>query len=128
MFGQPVFDMAPPGTDHGAIQANLARLVGNHLERQSGRWSATERVDADGLLALPPVGFEGAATCVLHKLQPGLARHHPRPAGSQTVNVAPSPSRLSIANCPRWRLMMCFTIASPSPVPPTARDRPVSTR
>ena len=58
VFGQPVFDMAPPGTDHGAIQANLARLVGNHLERQSGRWSATERVDADGLLALPPVGFE----------------------------------------------------------------------
>ena len=38
------------------------------------------------------------------------------------------PSSLSISNWPRWRLVMCLTIANPSPVPPAARERPLSTR
>ncbi len=67
---------------------------------------------------------EGIVTADLRR-----PRHHAFPAaGSQTVKVAPSPSRLSIASWPRWRLTMCLTIARPSPVPPTARDRPLSTR
>ena len=49
-------------------------------------------------------------------------------AGSHTLTVVPLPSSLSISNCPRWRLTMCLTIASPSPVPPTARERPLSAR
>ena len=54
---------------------------------------------------------------------------HPfAPVGSQMVNVAPSPSRLSMASWPRCRLTMCLTMARPSPVPPMARERPVSTR
>ena len=48
--------------------------------------------------------------------------------GSQTENVEPLPSSLSISSTPRCRLTMCLTIASPSPVPPALRDRPLSTR
>ncbi len=48
--------------------------------------------------------------------------------GSHTLTVVPIPSSLSIDSCPRWRLTMCLTMARPSPVPPAARERPVSTR
>ena len=48
--------------------------------------------------------------------------------GNHTLTMVPAPSSLSIRSWPRWRLTMCRTIASPSPVPPTARDRPLSTR
>src|SRR5262249_3222900 len=48
--------------------------------------------------------------------------------GSRTVNVAPCPSMLSICSRPRWRLTMCLTSARPSPVPPSARLCPTSTR
>ena len=43
-------------------------------------------------------------------------------AGSNTVKVLPSPSLLSMLSRPWWRLTMCLTMASPSPVPPRSRD------
>ena len=49
-------------------------------------------------------------------------------SGRHTEKVEPTPSSLSISRMPRWRLTMCLTMARPSPVPPTARERAVSTR
>src|SRR6185437_183101 len=47
---------------------------------------------------------------------------------SRTVKTDPSPSSLAMSSRPRWRLTICLTIARPSPVPPMARERAVSTR
>ncbi|MDB5372429.1 MAG: hypothetical protein JWP04_1071 [Belnapia sp.] len=58
--------------------------------------------------------------------EPGRPDHPP--AGSQTRKQAPLPGSLSISSSPRWRLTICLTMASPSPVPPALRDRPRSTR
>src|SRR5439155_25152035 len=53
----------------------------------------------------------------------------PVPAeGSRTRTVVPRPSVLSIPSAPSCACTMCLTIASPSPVPPSARDRAFSTR
>jgi hypothetical protein len=49
-------------------------------------------------------------------------------SGRCAVNVAPCPSTLSIVSRPPWRLRMCLTSASPSPVPPWARLSATSTR
>ena len=42
--------------------------------------------------------------------------------------VDPAPSTLCTVTWPLWAATMCLTIASPSPVPPVARDRAGSTR
>ena len=49
-------------------------------------------------------------------------------AGSHTVTVVPSRSRLSRRNWPRWSCTICLTIARPRPVPPNSRERARSTR
>ena len=43
-------------------------------------------------------------------------------------NCSPPPSRLLTRMLPRWRMTAFLTIASPSPVPPSGRLRPLSTR
>ena len=43
-------------------------------------------------------------------------------------NCSPPPSRLLTRMLPRWRMTAFLTIASPSPVPPSDRLRPLSTR
>ena len=48
-------------------------------------------------------------------------RPPPHPSGRMTENRLPSPTTLSTRSQPRWRLTMCFTMASPSPVPPLHR-------
>ncbi len=45
-----------------------------------------------------------------------------------TSIVVPRPGLLSAATSPPWASTRCFTIDSPSPVPPASRDRPASTR
>src|SRR5260370_12992736 len=53
------------------------------------------------------------------------------PAGrgrKNTVKTEPIPGVLSISRAPRWWLRMCLTIAKPSPVPPSSRERALSTR
>ncbi len=52
----------------------------------------------------------------------------PSAAGSVKLTVVPWPSALSIRSSPPWAWTRCFTIASPSPVPPTSRERVLSTR
>jgi len=56
----------------------------------------------------------------------------PKPAqplpGTHTRNCEPWPISLSMLNCPRCRVRICFTMASPSPVLPSPRPRPLSTR
>ena len=49
-----------------------------------------------------------------------------RPAVTDTV--VPIPTRLAMSRRPRCRSAMCLTIARPSPVPPSERLRPASTR
>ncbi len=51
-------------------------------------------------------------------------RHHGTSiAGRVMVNVAPFPRSLVTATLPPWPATMCFTIASPSPVPSMAFRR-----
>ena len=52
----------------------------------------------------------------------------PHAAGNKIVNVDPRPNRLSTLIVPPILSTTCFTIDSPNPVPPTARDRALSTR
>ena len=44
------------------------------------------------------------------------------------MNVDPVPGRLHSRTSPPWLASTCLTIASPSPVPPVARERAGSTR
>ncbi len=59
---------------------------------------------------------------------PGQAVSSREGRGIRTWKVEPSPSRLSTPASPPWASAMCLTIAKPSPVPPSSRDRPLSTR
>ena len=43
-------------------------------------------------------------------------------------NRKPPVGRLVTDIVPPWNITACFTIASPSPVPPNCRERPLSTR
>ena len=43
-------------------------------------------------------------------------------------NCSPPPSRLLTRMLPRWRMTAFLTMARPSPVPPSDRLRPLSTR
>jgi HAD-hyrolase-like protein len=47
---------------------------------------------------------------------------------SHTRTVVPRPGSLSIRKSPLCANTRCLTIASPSPVPPSSRDRALSTR
>ena len=49
-------------------------------------------------------------------------------SGNRTSNADPFPTVLRTVTSPPIASTMCFTIESPSPVPPTSRDRPASTR
>src|SRR5690606_22480459 len=51
-----------------------------------------------------------------------------RVAGNRTANLLPAPGRLVMSSVAWWRSTTCLTIASPSPVPPVARERLRSTR
>ena len=44
------------------------------------------------------------------------------------MNVDPVPGLLQMLTPPLWFCATCLTIANPSPVPPVARDRALSTR
>ena len=48
--------------------------------------------------------------------------------GSVTRTVVPRPGSLSMRSWPPWANTRCLTIASPRPVPPSSRDRALSTR
>ena len=50
------------------------------------------------------------------------------PTGNSTVNVLPCPGVLSTPTRPPNDCARCFTIESPSPVPPSSRERALSTR
>ena len=49
-------------------------------------------------------------------------------AGSNNVKVEPLPNWLSTLTVPFMRSMMCLTMERPKPVPPTSRERALSTR
>jgi len=51
-----------------------------------------------------------------------------RRRGRRTKMVSPAPSRFSAHTSPPWSWATCFTMLSPSPVPPVSRERPFSTR
>lgn len=49
-------------------------------------------------------------------------------SGNVNQKVEPKPTRLSTPTSPPMASTKCFTIESPSPVPPMSRERPESTR
>ena len=59
-------------------------------------------------------------------MQESSARRYP--IGNQTRTWVPTPSVLSMASRPRWRITIWRVMASPSPVPPLWRERAPSTR
>ena len=59
---------------------------------------------------------------------PRQTREESRAAGSVTVKTEPLPGVLWMSSRPRWRLTTCLTMARPSPVPPSWRERALSTR
>jgi len=59
----------------------------------------------------------------------GWMSHAPLPqVGRRSVKTAPLPGSLATAAVPPWMSAICLTIARPSPVPPSSRLRPLSTR
>src|SRR5690606_29099574 len=48
--------------------------------------------------------------------------------GMRSVNVDPTPGLLHSRTSPPWLAATCLTMASPSPVPPVARERALSAR
>lgn len=44
------------------------------------------------------------------------------------MNLLPLGLLPSTQTCPPWASTMCFTMARPSPVPPSSRERALSTR
>ena len=48
--------------------------------------------------------------------------------GNLTVKVVPTPTSLATPTSPPYRPTICLTMDSPSPVPPSSRLRPLSTR
>ena len=51
-----------------------------------------------------------------------------RSGGKRSAKVLPLPGSLLISSSASCRMAMCLVMARPSPVPPTARERPRSTR
>ncbi|KAG0921493.1 hypothetical protein G6F32_015075 [Rhizopus arrhizus] len=49
-------------------------------------------------------------------------------AGKRSAKTLPLPGSLVMSSSASWRMAMCLVIARPRPVPPTARERPRSTR
>lgn len=65
--------------------------------------------------------------------QPAGAAARARPAsryarGRRMMKSLPAPTSLCTSISPCMAMTMCLTIARPSPVPPMARERPLSTR
>ena len=119
---------------------DISRLERSVLERAAPVQGAAN-VKKRRLLTL--VG-RGRRACVLpasseaHRLPPGRSRlcAWVFPAccrragshdGSSTVKVLPSPSALVTPMVPRCCMTMCFTMLSPSPVPPISLERFLST-
>src|ERR1039458_6089535 len=62
-------------------------------------------------------------------LSPGVFRDAlQEAAGGRSVKVEPLPNWLSTLTVPFMRSMICLTMESPRPVPPTSRERALSTR
>jgi len=55
-------------------------------------------------------------------------RHSAFPIGNTTRILVPLPSSLSASTRPPCNWAICFTIASPRPVPPSSRPRALSAR
>ena len=49
-------------------------------------------------------------------------------SGSTNRKRVPDPTRLTTDTSPPWSAIACFTMESPSPVPPLSRERALSTR
>ena len=118
---------ARPRRGHGSRSGRLAaeddprplpgRVRREALDRPGARASAPSIADRRRLRRGPPGQLLGST----------------RPsgrgaAGNEISNVVPRPSSLSTSIVPPWFSTTCFTIASPSPVPPVSLERARSTR
>jgi membrane glycosyltransferase len=106
-------------------RAAARRTAARHPILRSHRQSALRRLAAATWDLRDPRGGRQPASA---GRRVGTAGGRGCASGSQTLYVVPFPSSLSMTSWPRCRLTMCLTIASPRPVPPSLRERPVSTR
>jgi two-component sensor histidine kinase/PAS domain-containing protein len=113
---------APPPPAPGRRRRLMPAAVADD-RRRGARGGARYR--APPLLA---AGSAAARSAAAGPAAAGAAAGAAAAAGSHTRKTLPFPSSLSISSTPRCRFTMCFTMASPSPVPPIARPRPLSTR
>src|SRR5262249_35047169 len=76
------------------------------------------------------LGYSKAALCSLDEeiAEISASVQSTGARGRRTVNVLPSPTRLDAPTLPRSAWARCLTIDSPNPVPPTSRERALSTR
>lgn len=75
---------------------------------------------------LPPRLLAKRCTCCLVVFPADLCFFYS--LDREKSNCSPPPSRLLTRMLPRWRMTAFLTMASPSPVPPSDRLRPLSTR
>ncbi len=75
---------------------------------------------------LPPRLLAKRCTCCLVVFPADLCFFYS--LAREKSNCSPPPSRLLTRMLPRWRMTAFLTMASPSPVPPSDRLRPLSTR
>src|SRR5690606_2197986 len=122
-----------PATDRGDLplagrRSGYARLL--FLRRQVDDRATLLRLSLPHRLSAGPGAAPRAARGPGLRGAPSAARTtpYPRCSGRSTVKVEPLPRRLSMVSRPRWRVTMCLTSDSPSPVPPSSRLRPTSTR
>ncbi len=107
------------------VRAALGRSgTGADLGRgdRAGRGGALHRAGGGGGRARPPAAPDPA-----HPAVRPVTEGRPR-IGSSTRTRVPAPSSLATSTLPPALWATCLTIASPRPVPPSARARPLSTR
>ena len=122
------FDAVNSGDVHSPLSASGTLAV--VMSPSTNQLIIQKDAGGNGVASFNNLVILATGTYTLTATDTGLtsATSLPFTIGSHTLTVVPTPSSLSISNWPRWRLTTCFTMARPSPVPPAARERPVSTR
>ena len=116
-MGEDVLKSLTPGQQVvGIVHEELVRLLG----KSPITLASSQNLPTVVLLA----GLQGSGkTTFAGKLARWL-----KARGKRTLNVLPSPTRLVARMLPCRACTRCLTIDSPSPVPPSSRDRARSTR
>jgi len=99
--------------------------VNEHLGGPFADWRIYPHVDADGCRCRKPLPVCASDAGVRHE---GGAATGTTSRGRLTRTVVPTSGSLAMCSAPPWAATRCLTMASPSPVPPSSRERALSTR